>query len=53
MKNINIEEIKKGVKVKTGQTVVCFAMLFTLMGCGKVVEDNTVAQQPTTSVEQL
>ena len=51
MNNIDIEKIKREIKVKVGGTVVFCGLLFTLMGCGKTVVDTTVEQQPTQTIE--
>lgn len=51
MNNIDIEKMKREIKVKVGGTVVFCGLLFTLMGCGKTVVDTTVEQQPTQTIE--
>lgn len=51
MNNIDIEKLKREIKVKVGGTAVFCGLLFTLMGCGKTVVDTTVEQQPTQTIE--
>ena len=53
MKNINIEEVKREIKAKTGVSIVAFTLLLTLMGCGKTNQDTVVTPEPDTTVETV
>lgn len=51
MNNIDIEKMKREIKVKSWWYCSFCGLLFTLMGCGKTVVDTTVEQQPTQTIE--
>ena len=52
MNNIDIEKMKREIKVKVGGTVVFFGLL-TLMGCGKTNQDTVVTPEPDTTIETV
>ncbi len=53
MNNIDIEKIKREIKVKVGGTVVFCGLLLTLMGCGKTNNDTVVTPEPDTTIETV